>query len=141
MKRIIVIAAVAAVAACSEPAPAPAPEASGEAPMEAAADASTAAVAGPVAADGKPSVGSYKVTTHDGKTIMEEVKADGTYVDTIGGKVVETGKWEQKSPTEYCIIKDEKDAKQSCNKEGIDAKGVWTSTNPKGETATVERVG
>ena len=139
MKRIIAIAALAAVAACSKPAPAP--EATTEAASEATAEPTVAAAAeAPLAADGKPSVGKFKVTTHDGKIVMEEVKADGTYVDTVDGKVVETGKWAQKSPSEYCFTKDEKDAKEACNKEQVDAKGVWTSTNAKGETATVVRL-
>jgi len=141
MKRIIVIAAVAAVAACSKPAPAP--EATSEAPIEAAADASPSAAgeATSLAADGKPSVGMYKVTTGDGKVFMEEVKPDGTYVQTEGGKVTQTGKWVQKSPSEYCATKDEAGAKEECNVEGIDAKGVWTSKDPEGHVATVERVG
>jgi hypothetical protein len=141
MKRIIAIAALAAVAACSKPAPAP--EASTDTADTAAAttaEASPAATGEVLAADGKPSTGKYKVTTHDGKVVMEEVKADGTYVDTIDGKVVETGKWVQKSPSQYCFTKDEKDAKETCNTEQVDAKGVWTSTNAKGETATVVRL-
>jgi len=138
MKRIIVIAALAAVAACSKPAPAP--EATTEASAEASAEATPVAAAAPLAADGKPSVGQYKVTTHDGKILMEDVKADGTYVDTIDGKVVETGKWEQKSPAQYCFTKDEAGAKQKCNTEQVDDKGVWTSVDAEGKTATVVRV-
>ena len=134
MKRIFVITALTAVAACSQPAPAPEPTA------EAAAEATTAAVAETLAADGKTSLGTFQVTTHDGKVVMEEVKADGTYVDTIDGKVVETGKWVQKSQSEYCYTKDGEGAKEVCNQEAVDAKGVWTSTNPEGKTATVERV-
>ena len=134
MKRIIVIAALASVAACSEPAPAP------EATTEAAAEATTAAVAETVAADGKPSVGVYKVTASDGRVFNEEVKPDGTYVQTQDGKVVETGKWVQKSPTQYCTTKDEAGAAERCNTEQIDANGVWTSVDPDGKTATVERV-
>jgi len=142
MKRILAVAAVAAVAACSQPAPAP--EATSEAPVEAAPDATasaTVAEAPSLAADGKPAVGKYKVTTGDGKVFMEDVKADGTYTQTQDGKVTETGKWVQKSPTEYCSTKDEAGAKEECNVEGIDAKGVWTSKNPEGKVATVERVG
>lgn len=134
MKRIIAIAALAAVAACSQLAPAP------EATEEAAAEPAAAPVAETVAADGKSSTGTFKVTTGDGKVFMEEVKADGTYVQTQDGKVVETGKWVQKSPTQYCYTKDEEGAKEECNTEQVDAKGVWTSTNAKGETATIERV-
>ena len=67
------------------------------------------------------------------------VKADGTYSDTIDGKVVETGKWNQKSPGVYCYTKDAKDAVEVCNDEKVE-NGVWTSTNKKGETSKVERV-
>ena len=135
MKHIVAFAALAAVAACSKPATAP--EATAEATAEPAAEV---AASGPMAADGKTSVGKFQVTTSKGEVIVEEVKADGTYVDTKDGKVVETGRWVQKSPSQYCFTKDEKDAKEACNTEGVDAKGVWTSTNAKGETATVVRL-
>lgn len=130
MKRLIMVGVAAALAGCSQSETAPAPEVTTE-----------AAVAEPTAADGKPSAGMYKVTTSEGVVFMEDVKADGTYVQTDkDGKVVETGKWVQKSPTEYCSTKDEEGAVETCNVEGIDAAGVWTSTNAEGKTATVERV-
>ena len=135
MKRIVVIAAIAALAACSKPAEAP------EAPAAApAAEAAAAPAVTTVAADGKPSNGMFKVTTDKG-VFMEEDKADGTYVTTKDGKVTETGKWVQKSPSEFCTTEDKKDAKEECGTEQIDDKGVWTSKNAKGEVATVERVG
>ena len=81
----------------------------------------------------------FKVKTHDGKTIMEDVKADGTYSDTIDGKVTETGKWNQKSPSQYCYTSDEKGAVEKCGDEKIE-NGVWTSKNAKGEVATVVRI-
>lgn len=131
MKRLISAAAVVALAGCNSEAPAPEATATAEA---------TTAAAAPMAADGKPTPGNFKITTADGKVVMEEVKADGTYVDTMDGKVVETGRWVQKSPTEYCYTKDGEGAKEVCNTEGVDAKGVWTSTNSEGKTATVERI-
>ena len=129
MNKMFVIAALVAVAACSKPAPAP------------DAEASAAPEAAPtnIAADGKPSHGMFKVTTPKGEVMMDEVKADGTYVTTKDGKVVETGKWEQKSPALYCATKDEKDAEQKCNEEKVE-NGVYTSKNPKGEVSIVERV-
>jgi hypothetical protein len=132
MKKFLVIAALAAVSACSNPAPAP--EADATTAAEAAAPA-----AENVAADGKPSVGTYKITSAKGEVLIEEVKADGTYVQTKDGKVVETGKWEQKSPALYCTTKDEKDAVQRCNEEKVE-NGVYTSKSPDGEVGTVERV-
>lgn len=133
MKRIMLVAALAAVTACSqsEPAPEPTEEAAAPAP-EAEAEL--------LAADGQPATGTYKVTTADGEVVMEEVRADGTYVATIDGEVVETGSWVQKSPEQYCYTTDEEGATEQCNAEAIDANGVWTSTDPEGNVATVERV-
>ncbi len=132
MKKIVLLAAVTLVTACSKPAPAP------EADASAAAETS-APVAANIAADGKSSVGKFKVTTSDGKVMIEEVKADGTYVQTIEGKVAETGKWEQRSPGSYCVTKDEAGATQKCNDESVE-NGVWTSKDAEGKVATVERV-
>ena len=132
MKKFILLAAVAALAACSKPAPAP------EAVTSETAAATTAAAAS-VAADGKPSVGKFKITDKDGKVYMEEDKADGTYVTTQDGKVVETGRWSQPNPNKFCFTKDEKDAKEVCNDEKVEG-GKWTTVNAKGEVSTVERV-
>jgi uncharacterized cupin superfamily protein len=132
MKKIIVIAAVAALGACSKPAPAP------EATATTEPAAAPAAVT--MAADGKPSTGTFKITSADGEVIMEEIKADGTYVDTKDGKVVETGKWEQKSPAQYCWTKDEAGATQVCADEKVE-NGVYSSYNPvTKKTSTVERI-
>lgn len=136
MRKLALLAALATLAACSKQEAAPVADAT-----ETTAAAPAAATAQTVAADGKPSTGTYKVTTFDGKVITEEVKADGTYVDTQDGKVIETGRWEQKAPGTYCNTKDEAGAKQRCGSEKVDEKGVWTSINPEGKISTVVRVG
>ena len=134
--RILMALTVAAVlAGCSQQEAEPAPEATAE-------DVAAAPVAATTAADGKPSTGMFKITREDGTVFTEEVKADGTYVSTdAAGKIVETGRWEQKSPTVYCTTSDEEGAAQACHTERIDAEGVWTSTDPEGKTGTVERIG
>ena len=134
MKKIVLVAALATLAACSKPDAAPAADATEQAAAIVAPAAAT------VAADGKPSVGTYKITTSDGKVYTEEDKADGTYVEMLDGKVTETGKWVQKSPGLFCTTKDEAGAKERCGTEKVDDKGVWTSVNPDGKTATVVRV-
>ena len=134
MKRIIAIAALAALAACSKPAEEPA------APAEATAEAAPAAAAA-MAADGKPTVGKYKVTRADGSVMMEDLRADGTFVSTSADGKTETGKWEQKGPNLYCATEDKEGAKQLCFDEKVDDKGVYISTHPEtGEVSTVVRV-
>ena len=135
MKTIVIVAALATLAACSKPDAAPAADATEQAAATAAPAVQT------VAADGKSSVGLFKVTSADGQVSTEEDKPDGTYVSTRDGKVAETGKWEQKSAGEFCYTKDEPNPKQLCNTEKVDAKGIWTSVNAAGKTSTVVRVG
>ncbi len=136
MKRIIAIAALAALAACSKPAEAPA-----EPAAEAAAEATPAAAAETLAADGKPSHGKFKVTLANGDVVMEDVRPDGTFTSTRPDGTTVTGKWEQKGPELYCTTDDKPDAKQKCHEEKVDDKGVYTSKDPDtGEVATVVRV-
>lgn len=137
MKKIVAAAALVALAACSKPAPEP------EVVDTAAAFAETSAPeATPVslAADGKPSVGVYKVTAADGKVITEEVKADGTYADKdVSGKVLEKGKWNQQSQSVWCWTKDG-ETSEACSDEKVE-NGFYTSTNRQTKkTSTVERV-
>lgn len=133
MKRIVLVTVIAAVAACSPAETTSEPEAT--------EDVAAAPAAEVLAADGQPTAGMYKITAADGTVFMEEVKADGTYVQTgADGNVVETGKWVQKSPEQYCYTNDEEGAVEECNTEMVDEAGVWTSRNPEGEVATVERV-
>ena len=128
------MAALCVLAACNQREEAPAVDATED--TAAAPAATTAAV---MAADGKDPVGKSRVTTAEGEVIEEELKADGTYVDTAGGKVVETGTWVQKTPETFCFTK--QGGAEVCNTEMVDDKGVWTSTNAEGKTATVVRVG
>jgi hypothetical protein len=129
MRTILAVAALLAASACSKPAEAP----------EAEASAAPKVAAGPVAADGQSSVGMFKVTGADGKVYMDDVRADGTFETKLDGKVIETGKWDQKSPNLYCYTKDAPDAKEECNEEKVE-NGVWTTKDPEGKVSTVERV-
>src|SRR3569623_114505 len=79
MKKLIVVAGLAALAACSKPAP----EAT---PTETATPTAAALPNGSQA-------GTYMVTDKDGKTTTAVLGADGKYTDTQDGKVVEEGTW------------------------------------------------
>lgn len=132
MKRLIAMGALASLAACSQPAPEPETDAT----EAVAADTVTT-----MAADGKPSTGKFEVTMTDGTKITANVKPDGTFeVTDADGAVIDSGKWEQKSPEQYCETSDKEGSKQVCYTEKM-VDGVYTSLNPEtGETATVVRV-
>jgi hypothetical protein len=132
MKRILIAAACASLAACSP----------AETTDEAAAPAETAEVATEVtAADGGPPYGMFKVTQADGTVSMEEVREDGTYTSKVEGEEPTTGKWQQTTSDAYCTTSDEEGAVEKCYAETVDEKGIWTSTDPDdGKVSTIERV-
>ena len=138
MRKLILAASAAILAGCSQAAK----EEVVDEPVEETAMAEESGIA----ADGQPTAGMYRVTTSDGTVYDEDLRSDGTYTQSLNGEVVETGRWEQKSPSQYCYTVDEAyvdedtPAGEQCNTEQIGEDGVWTSTNPAGETAVVERV-
>ena len=138
MRKLILGASAAILAGCSQAAE----EEVVEEPVEEPAMVDESGIA----ADGQPTPGMSRVTSSDGNVYDEDVRADGTYTQSLNGEVVETGRWDQKSPSQYCYTVDEAyvdedtPAGEQCNTEQIGEDGVWTSTNPAGETAVVERV-
>lgn len=130
MKKLILLAGIATLAACAEPETVTEPEPVAEAPP---------AVAEVMAADGQSPVGSYKITEPDGSVMTEELRPDGTFTNTGADGVVRTGTWVQKSPALFCsTVQDEA---EKCYEEGLDAQGVWTSKDPEnGEVSKIERV-
>lgn len=131
MKKYVLMASLAAVAACSQAETAPEPEAAEEA----------AEAAQPLALDGKPTPGTYKITRENGDVMMEDVRADGTYMATMPDGSVENGTWEQPSPDVFCSTTDEEGAEQECVDEKYGENGEWLSTGREtGSTSIVERV-
>ena len=139
MQKLILVASATILAGCSQAAE---EEEVVDEPVEQAAMADESGIA----ADGQATPGMYRVTSSDGNIYDEDVRADGTYTQSLNGEVVETGMWDQKSPSQYCYTVDEAyvdedtPAGEQCNTEQVGEDGVWTSTNPAGETAVVERV-
>jgi hypothetical protein len=133
MKKLVLVAALASLSACGgavteEEAPAEATE------MMADENATL------LAADGGPTVGTYKVTNAAGEVSTEVIAEDGTYTSTNAAGEVSTGTWEQKSPTEYCTQPSDAE-KMTCFAEMVGDDGVWTSTDPDdGEVSIIERV-
>lgn len=129
MRKLIAVAALAVVAACSQEAAteADAPEEVAEAPAAA------------MAADGGTPYGSFKVTLADGSVLTEEVHEDGTYISTSASGEQRKGTWVQKGD-QYCTTSNDEGATERCHTESINDEGVWISTDPDGETATIQRV-
>ena len=109
MKKLILLAGIAALAACTSKEPAAEETAAAEAPAAAVAAAPAAA----------PTPGSYDVTGPDGTKLVATLMADGTYVDRDeAGKVLEKGKWAAK------------DGKTCFDDEGAKAEVCYTDSAP-----------
>ena len=79
--------------------------------------------------------GSYDYM-NEGKPRSSEMKPDGTYQDTVAGKVVESGTWSATNG-EICFQDDKNDPKQCWTTTKADAKGKFMATSTDGKT-TVE---
>lgn len=122
MKKLVLLAGVALLAACGEREEAAAPEAATEA-MSAEAAPAAAAVGG-----GVP--GTYDVTQADGSKLVATLSADGTYQRDFGDRV-EKGTYVFKG-NQTCFDP-EGDVGESCNtRSPAAADGSFDSTDPKG---------
>lgn len=126
MKRLIAIAGVIALGACSESAPAPEPVEEAEA-EEAATDWSAWA-------------GSYDIAYEDGSAAVLTVRDTGTYEVVLGEDTL-TGTVEMGEGGEICYTNDDGETPTQCwtNSEAAED-GSWTSTSEAGETVTVTRI-
>ena len=127
MKKLILIAGIALLAACSEKQEAAAPEtaASDAMPVDAGAT--------PAVAEATP--GAYDVTRADGTKLVSTLNADGTYQRDYG-ESVEKGTWVGRG--DQTCFDPEGDAAETCNTRGPSAAGgSFESTNPEGAVSKV----
>jgi hypothetical protein len=130
MRTFVLLAAVAALGACSQAAEEPDDTAAAE---PAATPTATAA-----AADGK--AGTYEFVL-DGKKTTSVLMADGRYSDTQDGKVTETGLWAEHDG-KTCFDPAGDDTPGTCfTTTEPDANGVFTATpDSGGEPLTITKV-
>ena len=128
MKKLILLAGIAALAACTSKEPAAEDTAAAEAPAAAVAAAAAAA----------PTPGSYDVTGPDGTKLVATLMADGTYVDRDeAGKVLEKGKWAAKDGK--TCFDDEGDKPEVCYTDSAPAAdGSFTATEADGKVTQVK---
>jgi hypothetical protein len=127
MRRLLLAASIAALAACAKPAPEPAAE---ETPAATETDAAMTTANG-------SAPGMYEVTMKDGSTGSSELRGDGTYSDMDGdGKVVASGTWAVKDG-KSCFTPD--GGKELCWTESAPAEdGSFTATPDEGDAVTVK---
>jgi hypothetical protein len=121
MKLFAIVLAATTVAACSNKAP--------EAPPGDAA---------PV----EISAGSYDVTQADGTRMISVLSANGTYIDSVTGAVVENGTWERKDNGSTCFTPAEgSSGKPACfTTSGAAADGSFTITPDSGDPMKVKKI-
>jgi ABC-type Fe3+-hydroxamate transport system substrate-binding protein len=124
MKKLILIAAIATLSACSKPTedtPAPAEtNASEAAPTMTAADIA----------------GTYDAKYPDGTTHVVEITPDGAYTDTDANGLATKGMWSWKDGGS-CFDPDGDAAAVCWTDSKPDANGVFTATAPDGTVVTV----
>jgi hypothetical protein len=128
MKKLVMIAALSALAACSQ-----------QAEKAAEADAAPEAAVATAAPDSASLVGDYDVKMADGKMGKTTINADGTFVDTGPDGKETKGKFAMKDGKE-CFDADGDEAEMCWTSKPPAADGSFTSTNDKGETVTVTPV-
>jgi len=124
MKKFVIVASIALLAACGAKKDTTAEPAVSESAIETAAAAPT------------PTPGIYDVTAPDGKKSTTELMADGLYADKdAAGKVLAKGTWAMKDG-KTCFMPEGKP--DECYTESARAAdGSFTATDAKGVTVKV----
>ena len=136
MKKLILLASLAALAACSKPEEATAPPeaaASETMPMD-AGTASTEAMADPNAIQ----PGTYDIVDKDKKSATLTIAADNTYVFTTD-KGPQKGMVAAKDGKACYDPEGDKDPTMCWTSAKPAADGTWTATSDDGQTVTVKR--
>jgi hypothetical protein len=119
MRKLALIAAIAALSACNQNKAEPAPAASESAAPAAVATAASMA-------------GTYEYT-YEGKATTTVAKDDGTYEDTQDGKVIESGKWTQ-ADGQTCFDDTGANPPKCWTTTEPDSMGMFTATSTDGKT-------
>ena len=131
MKKLIILAATVSLAACGGNAD------EAETPM---ADETVADTAVTDTATASQMAGTYESTADDGTVTIQQVNADGTYVDTVNGTETERGTWRQQG--DQLCYDPQGDAGETCYTGGDPAAdGSFTVTGDDGATMTVRKTG
>ena len=133
MKKITAIVAAMALAACG----------GNDVEETDAGMADNAGTAQPTAPVTPTAAGTYVGTDENGQEWTSQLNADGTYQDTMGGEVTETGSWTERNG-QTCFLQDivegDPAAEENCwTLSTPDAQGNVTITNAEGEEMTIRK--
>ena len=125
MKKLVMMAALSALAACSQ-----------QTEKQAEAEAAPVEAIVPTATDSASLVGDFDVKLADGKMAKTTINADGTYVDTGPDGKETKGKFAMRDGKE-CFDADGDEAEICWISTKPAADGSFSSTSDKGDTVAV----
>jgi hypothetical protein len=131
MHKYVLVAATAALAACSKPAAPPADNASMTAANEAAAAAVPAA---------SPISETSWEFTQDGKAMQESIDADGKYIQTSGTEHIDHGTVVMKDGKACFTSAMTKEPEECWTDPKLEVGGSGETVSDKGEKLTIKRV-
>jgi len=139
MRRLLLVAGFAALAACGQKQEPTATEDANATVAEADANAASANAVAMTTANGS-APGTYEVTMKDGKKGQSTLNADGTYVDKDADGKESKGTWSV-AGGKTCFDP-EGDEGPTCYAEtSTAADGTFTATPDKGDPVTVKKIG
>jgi hypothetical protein len=138
MKRLLLVAGFAALAACGQQEPAATEDANATI-AEADANAADSNAAGLLTANGSPP-GTYEVTMKDGSKGQTTLSADGTYVDKNSNGTESKGTWNV-AGGKTCFDPEGDEGAMCYTESETAADGTFTATPDKGDPVTVKKVG
>lgn len=136
MKKLILLAGAATLAACTPNEGADAEEEE----VDETAMEETAMEEAALAPDGGPIAGTYEVTPEEGESWTTVIAADGSYTSTYADGTVESGTMAMQDEDTACFDNAADEEGPVCSDSSFGEDGTWTASNPERGTVTVVRV-
>lgn len=139
MKKLLLLAGFAALAACGQREESAATEDANATVAEADANAPDANAAAMTTANGS-TPGTFEVTMKDGKKAQSILNADGTYVDKNSNGTESKGTWNVVDG-KTCFDPEGDEGPTCYTETATAADGTFTATPDKGDPVTVKKIG
>ena len=137
MKKLILLAGLAALAACGQKQETAATDDANATVAEADANAAVSNAAMTTANGSAP--GTFEVTTKDGKKAQSILNADGTYIDKNSDGTESKGTWNV-AGGKTCFDPEGDEGPTCYTETSTAADGTFTATPDKGDPVTVKKI-